>query len=102
MKRDELLAQASQNLSDIETFKRTRAYDLLIKPLQEELLSLKSAYDCKTLQEIATLKGKKEGLSFVLETIEKIVAEGERAREESDRLARQKQLDNLDIDSTSL
>lgn len=36
-----------------------------MKPWEKEMNALRSAYDCKTLNEMARLKGKKEGLEFI-------------------------------------
>jgi hypothetical protein len=72
---------AISRLSAIEAFEGGPTYPLLVKPLLEKLESLKYSYDCKSLQEMATLKGLKEGLSYLPVLIETIKREGEQARE---------------------
>jgi hypothetical protein len=44
----------------------------IMLPLKEEIDNLKNAYDCKTLTELATLKGKKQGLEWLIETLKQI------------------------------
>jgi 6-phosphogluconate dehydrogenase len=65
-----------EKLSDLLTLKgyiETKIFqDNVIKPLFAELDKQKNAYDCKTLQELATVKGKKEGLLFLIELFKTI------------------------------
>lgn len=42
------------------------------EPLEQEKAILRSAYDCKDMLELATIKGKKEGLDFLLDIIDGI------------------------------
>jgi hypothetical protein len=72
---------AISRLETIENFEKSPVYELLIKPLYHQLEGLKSAYDCKNLQEMATLKGLKQGLSFIPNMIETIKREGDVAKE---------------------
>jgi len=102
MTREDQIAEAITRYQYIENFKVSPAYALLIPPLEEELEKLKSAYDCKSLLEMATLKGKREGLRFVIDIMERAVLEGERSREEALEIERKARLDNLPIDSTDL
>ena len=44
----------------------------IMKPLYEELDSLKPAYDCQTLRELATLKGKRQGLKQLIEILQQV------------------------------
>lgn len=44
----------------------------LMKPLMKELDKVKNAYDCKTLSELATVKGKKDGLMFMLKLLKQV------------------------------
>lgn len=46
--------------------------ECIMKPLFEELDSLKSAYDCKTLSELSTLKGKKQGLTTLIDILKQV------------------------------
>ena len=42
-----------------------------MKPLYEEMDKLKDAYDCDSLKELATLKGKKDGLKYLIELLKR-------------------------------
>lgn len=42
---------------------------LIMKPLFKEMDAMKSAYDCGTLNELARLRGKREGLQMVIDRI---------------------------------
>ena len=44
----------------------------IVKPFKDELNKLKDAYDCESLRELATIKGKKQGLMFLLRTLKKL------------------------------
>ena len=44
----------------------------IMKPLFAELDKQKFAYDCKTLNELATVKGKKEGLMFMIKLLKEV------------------------------
>ena len=46
----------------------------LVKPIYKEMETLKASYDCSSLRELATQKGKKQGLDFLLKLL-KIVNE---------------------------
>ena len=46
--------------------------EYLVKPIREELEKQKNAYDCGSLRELATVKGKKQGLTFFIDTLKKI------------------------------
>lgn len=55
--------------SQIESFP---FQEFLVKPMKEELEKLKNAYDCESLRELAAVKGKKQGLLFLLTTLKNI------------------------------
>lgn len=65
-----------EKLSDLLTLKgyiETKIFqDNVMKPLFAELDKQKDAYDCKTLQELATVKGKKDGLLFLIDLFKTI------------------------------
>ena len=65
-----------EKLSDLLTLKgyiETKVFqDNVMKPLFAELDKQKNAYDCKTLQELANVKGKKDGLLFLIELFKTI------------------------------
>jgi len=44
----------------------------IIKPLYDELDALKGSYDCESLRELATIKGKKQGLKWLIERLKQI------------------------------
>lgn len=44
----------------------------IMKPIYKELEKQKNAYDCESLRELATVKGKKQGLMFLLKVIKGI------------------------------
>ena len=44
----------------------------LVKPIREEIEKQKNAYDCESLRELATVKGKKQGLTFFINTLKNI------------------------------
>lgn len=47
----------------------------IMKPLYEELDSLGKAYEQNSLRELATLKGRKQGLSFIIKLLKEIDAQ---------------------------
>jgi hypothetical protein len=49
--------------------------DYIMKPLFAELDRQKNAYDCKTLTELHHIKGKKEGLMFLINLFKSIDTE---------------------------
>jgi hypothetical protein len=44
----------------------------LVKPLYEEMESLGKAYDQNSLRELATLKGRRQGLKFFIELLKQV------------------------------
>ena len=54
-------------LHELQAHVESKAFqELVMKPLFSELDSLKNAYDCESLRELNTLKGKKQGIVFLL------------------------------------
>jgi hypothetical protein len=47
----------------------------IMKPIYEELDKLKNAYDCESLRELHTVKGKKQGIKTIIEILKNIDAE---------------------------
>jgi hypothetical protein len=47
----------------------------IMKPLYEEIDSLKASYQCESLRELATLKGKNQGLRFLINRLKEIDVE---------------------------
>lgn len=82
-KLEELKLIRLQKIESLEAFEKSGAYKILIEPLKDELESLKSAYDCKTLIELAKLGGYRNGLLFILDEMERIRADGEIARKQN-------------------
>lgn len=46
--------------------------EYLVKPIFAELEKQKNAYDCESLRELAVVKGKKQGLMYVMDILKKI------------------------------
>ena len=44
----------------------------IMEPLYKEIDKLKDAYDCKSLTELATLKGKAEGLKVIIKLLKQV------------------------------
>jgi hypothetical protein len=44
----------------------------LVKPIYAEMEKLKGAYDCESLRELATVKGKKQGLKFFIGLLKQV------------------------------
>lgn len=99
---EETLTLTLQAHSAVEHFQHSDAFKVLIEPLKEELAALKSAYDCTTLEELAHLKGKRDGLRFILDRMEQLLSAGERAKEQTDKDAKRAARENQEINSTDL
>jgi hypothetical protein len=57
-------------LFELKTHIETRSFqELIMKPLFAELDNSKNAYDCNTLAELRTVKGKKQGLMFLIDLL---------------------------------
>jgi hypothetical protein len=93
----------SKRGKEVEQFEASNLYRLLILPAVQALEGLKSAYDCKTLQELATLKGLRDGLGFTPKLMEQYKQEGKRSEELLLKLVDQENLENSrERDSTLL
>lgn len=46
--------------------------EYLVKPVLEELDKQKNAYDCESLRELSIVKGKKQGLLFLINTLKNV------------------------------
>ncbi len=46
--------------------------EYLVKPILEELDKQKNAYDCESLRELSIVKGKKQGLLFLINTLKNV------------------------------
>lgn len=99
MTRQSLLEEQLKKTAAIQAFRDSEAWKLLMEPLEKELAELKNAYDCKTLQEIATIKGAHLGLSFIPRLISGIEREGQLAKE---KILKQKKEESEIVDSTDL
>jgi len=56
------LQEKMNNLIEMrDIIQRPVFQEMLVKPMREYQDKLKNAYDCKSLSELATLKGKKDG-----------------------------------------
>lgn len=92
-RQEELLEQKLKAQAAIQAFKKSEAYDLLIKPIEQAREKLKNAYDCKTLIEMADLKGFHRGISFVPDLISLYEKEGTLAQE---KIAKQRPVETID------
>jgi hypothetical protein len=62
-----------EELYSLKNFVESNEFQkFIMKPLFEELDKQKNAYDCKTLMELATIKGKKQGLTFLIKLLKGI------------------------------
>jgi hypothetical protein len=62
-----------EELYSLKNFVESNEFQkFIMKPLFEELDKQKNAYDCKTLTELATVKGKKQGLTFLIKLLKGI------------------------------
>jgi hypothetical protein len=56
-----------QELYEFKQIVEMRVFQkFIMEPLKKKIDSLKHAYDCKTLNEMATLKGEEKGLKYIL------------------------------------
>lgn len=56
--------------------------ELVMKPLFDESDKVKYAYDCESLRELATMKGKKQGLLFLKNLLKKYDVDIKNLRDE--------------------
>jgi hypothetical protein len=72
--------------NQLHAFQRSELYKAIILPLEEEINGLKHAYDCKTLQEMAELKGLRRGLDKIFQLMFQLEtdADTERAQIKAD------------------
>lgn len=96
------LDETLQLYADLESFKTTGLYKLIAESLEKEMRRLKNAYDCETIEEMATLRGEKCGLSFFADLLGQIERDGELAKEQSINASERAKRDEADIDSTGL
>ena len=65
-----------EKLEELYTLKgyiETKVFqEQVMKPIFTELDRQKDAYDCKTLEELATVKGKRQGLLFLVDLFKQI------------------------------
>ena len=60
-------------LNTLKLYIESEAFqEWIMKPLFAELDKQKNAYDCKTLNELATVKGKKDGLMFMIKLLKEV------------------------------
>ena len=69
----EALQKEFNELLEIKTIVENPAFqEYIIKPFRDYQSKLKAAYDCKTLPEIATIKGRKQGSDLLFEILKDI------------------------------
>lgn len=60
-------------LSEVKGQIESEAFQtFIVKPMYEELDKLKHSYDCESLRELAQVKGKKQGLMFLIDTLKRV------------------------------
>lgn len=94
-----LIEQKLKAQAAIQAFKKSDAYELLITPVEAALEKLKYSYECKTLQEMAELKGQHRGLTFIPDLIAIYEKDGTIAQE---KILKQQKIESQVIDSTDL
>ena len=63
-------------LSEVKGQIESEAFQtFIVNPMKEEMNKLKAAYDCASLRELSTIKGKKQGLEFLIDVLKDIDAE---------------------------
>ena len=63
----------------VEMVESSEFQEFVMKPIMEEMDTLKNAYDCQSLRELSTVKGKKQGLKFIIEVLKQIHTDRENA-----------------------
>lgn len=77
------LQKEFNELLEIKTIIENKAFqDFIIKPFRDYQAKMKGAYDCKTLQEIAALKGRKEGTDLLFDILKDIESDYQNKRKE--------------------
>lgn len=46
--------------------------EFIMKPLFEEMDKQKNAYDCESLRELSQVKGKRQGLKFLIDILKRV------------------------------
>ena len=100
-RQSENIEEALKNYEAIKQFEGIEAYKLVIEPLQKEIDSLKHAYKLK-VKEAERFDGYYDGLKFVLDLLESYKSQGELAYERQEKLRKQFEKQNEEIDSTDL
>jgi hypothetical protein len=60
-------------LNNLKMYIQTKEFqEWIMKPLFTELDKQKDAYDCESLRELATVKGKKQGLMFMIKLLKEV------------------------------
>lgn len=58
--------------------------EFIMKPLFEEMDKQKNAYDCESLRELAQVKGKKQGLKFLIDILKRVEKDITNTKDELD------------------
>lgn len=59
--------------------------EYIMKPIFDELEKEKNAYECDSLKELYRVKGKKDGLLFIINTLKRVELEIKNTRYELER-----------------
>lgn len=77
------LQQKMDNLVEMrDIIQRPVFQDMIVKPMREYQDKLKYAYDCKSLTELATLKGRKEGSDKFFKILKEFTTEFKNTKNE--------------------
>jgi hypothetical protein len=79
--------QEYQELLEAKTMIESRIFQsFIMEPLYKELEKLKCAYDCKTITEMATLRGKSQGLRWLINQLDQIHTDFKNKKDEVETL----------------
>ena len=62
-----------ERLQELKMYIESETFQLnIMKPLYAEIDKQKNAFDCESLRELATVKGKTQGLNFLIKRLKEI------------------------------
>lgn len=65
-----------QELYNLKRYIESKEFqEYIMKPLYQEIDELKASYDCESLRELAAIKGKKQGLHYLIKRLKIIDTE---------------------------
>lgn len=67
------MTQKLERLQELKLYIESETFqENIMKPLYSEIDKQKDAYDCESLRELAQVKGKKQGLNFLIKRLKEI------------------------------